>query len=206
MIQFGTTLQDKGDTLPKEIAEWLYERNIAFPNVDFEVNCYETRQEDRALIDKYSRSFASKNIEKLGIEQVAFLYGKESWNIRIKGLTDKTGRILTVAEADALDPFSLLPIPAEIRNAIVGLGTFSGLVEQKDGDWTIYLLPRKEGELVSECADDYIKIQPGSRYTSEMTISGTELDTLMSNPTVKKELLEATDWDQVREIRKRNEN
>jgi len=55
-------------------------------------------------------------------------------------------------------------------------------------------------------ADDYIKIQPGSRYTSEMTISGTELDTLMSNPTVKKELLEATDWDQVREIRKRNEN
>lgn len=145
MIQFETSLENTRQ-VPKEVAEWLLERNAKYPDVTFLVDRFATHPTKRAeydpLVQKYKRSYAHLGTKR-GASEVSFLYLAERWSVRIIG---------------SLEP--------EVRDAIVAHPDIASLDEHSPG---IFLERRDEMDEATEYPKEMVTLEPDEQATATFT-------------------------------------
>lgn len=129
MITLGSSLQNT-DEIPTEIAAWIVERDHLFPDVNFIVEKYEIRDVDkpaeenghRAIREKFVKVFYPRfkitDLKKFGVLQVSYLFGQETWTVRIVGGITKEGKVrhsLNIKEGE-----EIIGLTPEMRDQIAG--------------------------------------------------------------------------------------
>ena len=200
MITFGLGMQDKDDAIPKEVYEWLKERNEKYPDVQFEIDTDSVEEEQKKELEevlKYSRVFMKEASRHWGISRVLFPYKTELWKVKIMGRSDKNGKILNFESEDYENGSQF---SQELRSEIAGVpeqGEYEFCLEHGLG------VPRKENEPVLDKPTEMIPIKPEGRTTSEVSMRGRELDYLMKDKGTKKEITKGIyekDWEKIRRI------
>jgi len=198
---------------PKEVAEWLVERNSRYPKIDFEINCWEPHPLEKEKLEstarKYSRIYGF-NAPLGGVGEVSFPYLSQSWVVRIIGGLDKKGEIADKNDPNYLDNFGG-PLPVSLRAEIVALLDLSTLEKIEDKAMGVL---RKENEPVLNVPDEMVSLPPDFRMTSELSISGADFEPFVEfapllqdeDPNVRGEALRLyykKDWESLRRLKER---
>ena len=161
MIIFGIRMKGKDDIVPKEVFEWLKEKNEKYPNIDFMINfSLPTKEEQlagREHILKYSRFFL-KEAPYYRITTVIFPYITESWNVKIIGLENEKGEILN---PDSIEYNNGESLSRKLSWEIAGAPD-PDLLEFISGH--VFGVPRKENESVLEKPIEMISLKPDYRW------------------------------------------
>jgi len=187
MIVYHVTMQGREDAVPKEVAAWLVERNSLYPNIDFSVDCWVPHpaqiEEAAKAARKYERLYHLKSAND-GVLTVSFPFLQEWWQIRIIGGLDKDGNILDRSKA--------------------GLTSEAEKLNEK-----LLVILRKDNNPVLEKPTEMVSIPPDFRWTSEVTMSGEQLNDLLSDPEVKEQASQAIwgkDWRTLKRLKDRKVN
>ncbi len=152
MIVFGALLEGAARQVPKEVAEWVLERNQKYPNVTFLVERFLTHPTEQVkhepLMRMYRRSYVGLGT-KIGVSQVLFFYLTEQWGVRMIG---------------SLEP--------EIRDAIVDHSDVTLLDEYSPG---IFLERRGGMDEATDCPVEMVGLDPDDQVTSELVITADAL-------------------------------
>lgn len=188
MIIYGISMQDKPHQVPEEVAVWLLEQNVRYPNIDFKIDYSEfAGAETEEVRKKYSRTWngAPTGLSGHGVGTVGFLYLRETWFIKIIGGLDAEGNIADMSIArDSDDPKrSIAGLSAELRAEISTMPPLEDLEEISE---KLYGLPRKQGESVQE-RGTLIEVPADMSWKSDFMISGAELaDLFHGQPSERK--------------------
>lgn len=192
MIALGTTLQGK-DSIPEDIASWVEERNAAFPDAKFEIDQRPLSEGDqsseRGLIERNKKGFyGGDDPATSGVLYVTFLYGKETWGVKITGGLTQHGEIrnvLTLEEGEDI----VKPLSPELRNKIAGFNPeacqrveVKGDPQRGTHDHVIYLEPRAADDVLREHAEDFRGVHWEARSTSALSMTGKELADVVRDP------------------------
>ena len=196
MIALGLQLQDT-NKVPEKIAEWVEERNRAFPDVKFEINKYtppteEMRQEDRAFAQEYQLSFAGFGAHgdsaRTGVLSVVFPYGEEAWGVKITGGINENSEIrnmFALPEGEAI----VGPLPPELRNQIAGFDParhqrleIKGRPERGTTDHVVYVEIRSPENRLRDHGENLREINWEVRQTSTLSMTGSELGEMVKDP------------------------
>ncbi len=175
MIIYGLRMQGKSNLVPKEVAEWLVERNSRYPKIDFEINCLEPHPSEKEKLESTARKYSKIygfNAPLRGVGAVSFPYLSQYWVVRVIGGLDKKGEIADKNDPNYLDNFGG-PLPVSLRAEIVALPDLSTLEKIEDKAMGVL---RKENEPVLKEPKEFIPLIPDGRYTSELSISGADFE------------------------------
>jgi hypothetical protein len=209
MIIYGTTMQGKYDAVPKEVAEWVQDRNARYPKIDFKIEYEEPRAEQMAeygsIAKKYMRYYGfGKGL--FGVTDVFFPYLTQYWIIRIIGGVDKDGNIID-RDSPAFDNTALQPLGPGLRAEIAGIASGSGLLDTLVAIGESAMGLPRNGEALADPLE-LVPLTPDFRKTSELTLSGEEFSKLMNDPDTGDEAQRAVwakDWETLKRLKeKRN--
>ncbi len=148
MIVFGPFHQNVDGRVPREVAEWLTDRNTRYPETTFQLNRRETPDAERAemdpIVQKYSRSFINGNMP--GVSLVVFYYYAEVWTIRIIGYLDEKQR----------NEIAQLPDPSELER----------------GNAKTLLQKRRSDQPALERPTDLLTLRPDEETVSSFSTTG----------------------------------
>lgn len=202
MIVYDVTIQGRPDGVPKEVAIWLLERNSLYPNIDFIVGCWEPSLSDTIQWEeearKYSRIFVKDQSMFWGISLVIFPYLSQFWTVRIVGLINEQGEILS-PENPAYEEGRQLSMKLRFEIAAVP----EPQEVEMYGDHKLGL-PRKENEPVLEAPGVMMLLPPDFRWTSEVSMSGEELGKLLNDPQTGSQTARAIwekDWETLKHLK-----
>jgi hypothetical protein len=194
MITLGLGLQDT-DSVPEEIAKWVEEKNSKYPNITFKIDkriptTEEIETENREFAEKYQVVFTGfhGDAKEKGVSGVSFLYGKESWSVKLVGSVNGKDEIH--------DPYSapkegevMKPLPAELRNEIVGFDPnklerieIKGREDRGTKDSVVYGESRLTENPLQEHAQALREVDIEGRDTSAFSLSGKELKEVVKDP------------------------
>ena len=200
MIVYGLTMQDRPQEVPKEVGIWLLERNVRYPNVDFTIEYREPYpsevEELVSMARKYSRIF-SYDPPNGGIGMIGFLYLTQRWSVRIIGGLDGEGNIADRSKEGSIRAFS-----KELRAEIAGLPS-----DAKRAGEGVIGIPRQDDDVPLEKPAEMISLPSDLRWTSTVSMSGKELDNLLSNPDTDIEVKRAIwekDWETLKRLKEQN--
>lgn len=211
MITYGLRMQERADAIPKDVAEWLKERNALYPNINFHVNCWEPSSSEKTEWEenarKYSRIFVKDGGFGWGISDVFFPYLDQVWAIKIIGLANEKGEILHPENSEYENGVSL---PPHLRFEIAGVPP----VEMLEKFNHSLGLPRKENEPVLKEPKEFVLFTPDGRWTSELLISGADFEPFVEfapllkdeDPNIREEALRLyykKDWKSLRRLKER---
>lgn len=205
MITLGVYLQHT-DEIPKEVAEWLVERNAKYPGVNFIVDRHEVREVDRPIEERGMRNVREQyakwfgpfgtfaDAEHFSVLTVGFLYGQETWIVRITGVVNEKGEIKntqTVEEGE-----KTTPLPPKLRNEIAGfdpkanewLGDSWERLYPEGGRKAMYAERRSEATPFRERPEAFTKVEWDFRKTG-LTMTGKEFMDAVNDPE-RREVLE----------------
>lgn len=198
MITLGAWIQHT-EEIPKEVAEWLAERNAKYPGINFIVDRDEVREVDqpreergmRNVRERYAKCFApfeqSADAEHFSVLNVGFLYGQETWFIKITSVVNEKGEIKntqTVEEGERVEPFS-----PQLRNEIAGfdpkanewLGDLQERLNPEGGGRPMYAERRSEAMPFRERPEAFTKVEWDSRHIG-LTMTGKEFKDALNDP------------------------
>jgi hypothetical protein len=215
MIIYGTSMQDRNEEIPKDVAEWLINKIEKYPNVDFMINHDEMIGLDNALrgqlaelMKGFSRIFIPerKTHGKNGVRTVVFPYTNEIWRITITGGLDADGNIIGRSDPEISAKIKR-NLPPELRNEIAGLDEIHTIDEiQLDGRGALFAKAREEGEPLMNKPEELIPFPYDIKWTSEVNMTGEQFTNLMQDPETREQTrkaIEEKDWDSLRELRNR---
>lgn len=192
MVIYGLTMQDKPHLVPKEVAEWLFDRVARYPNIEFKIDMWEPHiqsEAERAEYEHQVRSYVRYCVldnKNRGVSSVLFPYLSQGWQVRIIGGTDKDGNII-----DHRAGLDTLPLRPKLRAEIAGVDDATNLVES-DG---FIGVPRR-GEDMPD-SPEFVAFEADGSMTSELSMTGKEFADLLSDPKTKDEASQAIwakDW------------
>lgn len=155
--------------IPTEVARYVMERDGAFPDAHFEISHHPVREVDRpaeergyrAMREKYSRTFYAARPGPFSVGGVNFLYGQETWTVRIIAGLDEEGNIRT-AQTVGRDE-GLRPLPHKLRNEIAGFdpARFERMeVQAGERSALLYGEPRTDATPFRERPESFARIDP----------------------------------------------
>lgn len=213
MITFDLGLKDV-DQIPNEVAEWLTPRNAKYPGVNFLLDRSPLRDVDREMEERGMRKFRENyskmfspfgtwmDPERFAAGGVSFLYGQESWSVRIIGGVTQSGEIKHLQTIEQSEMGSFMSLPQDLRNEIAGFDLER--LERLDhlekklgigiGSGVRYAERRTELTPFAEHPETFIKVEWDSRREG-IRMSGKEFRDILNDPE-KKDALNRTLRDQ----------
>ncbi len=181
MIVYGLTMQGKKEEFPVKVVAWLLERNSLYLNtIDFTVDVHEVSPEQaeeyKPIAQKYFQIFGLKN-PGFGILHVSFLYGTESWSVKIVGGLDKEGNL-----ADRSNQEVAMSLGAGRRAEIADFDAKAEKISENS-----FGLLRQPANPLKDKPKEMVSLPPDSRWTSEVSMTGAELGSLLSDPQTKEQ-------------------
>lgn len=205
MIVYGTSLQNKPEEAPQEVAAWLLERVTRYPNIEFKVDCWEPHHSEAEAMAEQARLFSrlfACHAPRQGASVVMFPYLRQRWHVKIIGATDRQGNIIDHRAVETGG--DLLPLSASLRAEIAGMPGDAQHIGEK-----MYGIPRQPGDQVYDLPEQMVPLSPDWRWTSALSLTGEQFNNLLNEPEIKDDVqraLAAKDWGALKRLHQSIDN